>query len=395
MGDVPPSDAVRPHRRVPAESVLHGNGGNRLAWIDLPAGVRADIEARLGAAVVAARDQSGGFSPGLAARLRLADGQRVFVKAVNAGRNPESPGMYRREAAVMASLPAGVPAPRLRWSADDGDWVVLAFDEVDGVPPVLPWRAGELRRVLAALTGLSAALTPTPAAAATATSAAATGPSAAAGTGATAGIGTVVETLREDFTGWRTLAAAPDPRLAEVDPWAAANLAALAGWEARWEDAARGDTLLHCDLRADNVLLTPDGGVVFVDWPAACVGAPWIDLLLMLPSVGMQGGGDPAELAAAHPLTRAADPDALTAVLVALAGFFMAGSLRPPPPGLPTLRAFQRAQGVVALRWLRHRLEGDTGNTGAGPGNGGAGGAGDGVTGNGGTGGTSGSVGTA
>jgi aminoglycoside phosphotransferase (APT) family kinase protein len=340
MGDLAPTgEAVLP------ESVLHGKGGHRLAWAELPAPVRAAVEARLGAPVVAARDQSGGFSPGLAARLRLADGQRVFVKAVNAARNPESPGMYRREAAVMATLPAGVPAPRLRWSEDDGDWVVLAFDEVDGVPPELPWRAGDLHRVLAALTDLSAALTPAPSA---------------------AELGTVAEALREDFTGWRTLAAAPDPRLAEVDPWAAANLDTLAGRESRWEEAARGDTLLHCDLRADNVLLTPDGGVVFVDWPAACVGAPWIDLLGLLPSVAMQGGGDPEELAAVHPLARAADPDALTAVLAALAGYFVAGSLRPAPPGLPTLRDFQRAQGVVALRWLRHRLQGASGSVGTG-----------------------------
>ena len=29
---------------------------------------------------------------------------------------------------------------------------------------------------------------------------------------------------------------------------------------------------------------------------------------------------------------------------------------RPDPPGLPTVRAFQRAQGEVAVRWLRTRL---------------------------------------
>jgi aminoglycoside phosphotransferase (APT) family kinase protein len=377
MGDLAPSGEA-----APPESVLHGKGGHRLAWAELPAPVRAAIEARLGAPVVAVRDQSGGFSPGLAARLRLADGQRVFVKAVNAARNPESPAMYRREAAVMAALPAGLPVPRLRWSEDDGDWVVLAFDEVDGVPPELPWRAGDLHRVLAALTDLSAALTPAPAAPA-GPSALAAGPPAAP---AVVGWRTVAEEHREIFTGWRGLAggqpagagpgtAANLDALAGIDPWAAANLETLVGWESRWEDAARGDTLLHCDLRADNVLLTPDGGVVFVDWPAACVGAPWIDLLCLLPSVGMQGGGDPEELAAAHPLTRAAEPEALTAVLAALAGFFVAGSLRPAPPGLPTLRAFQRAQGAVALRWLRHRLEGAAGPdaVGKGAGNGASG----------------------
>ncbi|MFI7404394.1 aminoglycoside phosphotransferase family protein, partial [Streptomyces sp. NPDC049541] len=43
--------------------------------------------------------------------------------------------------------------------------------------------------------------------------------------------------------------------------------------------------------------------------------------------------------------------------LAALAGYFVAHALQPPPPGLPTLRAFQRAQGDTALAWLRRRLK--------------------------------------
>lgn len=57
-----------------------------------------------------------------------------------------------------------------------------------------------------------------------------------------------------------------------------------------------------------------------------------------------------------HLLGRHADPDAVTAALAGLAGFFLRNSLLPPPPGIPTLRAFQRAQGDAALTWLRSRL---------------------------------------
>ena len=42
------------------------------------------------------------------------------------------------------------------------------------------------------------------------------------------------------------------------------------------EAATAGSTLLHNDVRADNVLITADK-VVFVDWPAACTGAPWFE----------------------------------------------------------------------------------------------------------------------
>ncbi|WP_181957823.1 hypothetical protein [Nonomuraea longispora] len=50
------------------------------------------------------------------------------------------------------------------------------------------------------------------------------------------------------------------------------------------------------------------------------------------------------------------DPDpAITAVVAAMAGYFVCQGRMPGPPGLPTVRAFQRAQGVVALDWLRRR----------------------------------------
>jgi aminoglycoside phosphotransferase len=201
-----------------------------MQWDEMPAPVRSAIEDRLGSRVVSARSQAGGFCPGVAARLRLADGARVFVKAVCGSSNPDSPAIHRREARVAAALPAGVPAPALRWSWDDGEWVVLAFDDVDGRAPELPWRAGELDRVLDALVEL----------------------------------------------------------------------------ESRWPDAVRGDTLVHLDVRADNVLLTPDR-VLVVDWPWAGVGASWLDLVAMLPSVAMQGGPAPDDVWRAHPLNRGVD----------------------------------------------------------------------------------------
>jgi hypothetical protein len=69
----------------------------------------------------------------------------------------------------------------------------------------------------------------------------------------------------------------------------------------------------------------------------------------------MQGGPDPEATFAAHPLAADADPRAVTTALAAWTGYLVSGSRRPPPPGLPTLRAFQHGQGLVALDWLRRR----------------------------------------
>ena len=302
----------------------------------MPATLRRAVQAGLGSRVVEAATQPGGFSPGVAARLLLADGRRAFVKAVGPQPNPESPDLHRAEARIAAALPAAAPAPRLLAAYDQDGWVALVFEDIDGVPPRQPWRHDELGRVLAALTDMAAVLTPAPIDAPV-----------------------LADRLDAQFRGWRGLAAAQaagqDP-LPWLDPWARRHLDRLVELEARWPAAAAGTTLLHADLRADNLLLTPTR-VVVVDWPWAAVGAAWIDLLFLLPSVGMQGGPDPEALFADHPVARDAAPGAVLPVLAALTGFFLSGSRQPAPPGLPTLRAFQAAQGAVALAWLRRRAD--------------------------------------
>jgi hypothetical protein len=50
--------------------------------------------------------------------------------------------------------------------------------------------------------------------------------------------------------------------------------------------------------------------------------------------------------------------DEVIPLVAAMAGYFAERARLPDPPGLPTVRAFQRAQGEVTLAWLR-RLWGD------------------------------------
>jgi aminoglycoside phosphotransferase (APT) family kinase protein len=163
--------------------------------------------------------------------------------------------------------------------------------------------------------------------------------------------------LHTHFQGWRALRAAAGTKRGDLDgvpEWARRNLERLAALQSEWEAASAGETLLHFDLRADNILLTADR-VLVVDWPHASLGAGWIELLQILPSIAMQGGPKPWEIFDAHPLGRGAPDRAVTAVLAALAGYFVRQSLLPAPPGLPTLRGFQRDQGLPAVEWLRRR----------------------------------------
>jgi aminoglycoside phosphotransferase (APT) family kinase protein len=162
----------------------------------------------------------------------------------------------------------------------------------------------------------------------------------------------VAEQHEHSLSGWRQLAGAGGG--SGLDEWSGRNLDALADLESGWPAAAAGTTLLHCDVRADNLLITA-AGVIFVDWPAASIGAPLFDVVAFAPSVALQGGPDPEWIVARSRSAAAADPDAITAVVAAVAGYFTRQALLPPPPGLPTVRAFQAAQGRHARQWLRLR----------------------------------------
>ena len=295
--------------------------------------MRAAVEDRLGSPVVSAESQSAGFSPGVAARLRTEDSRRVFLKAASPDPNPLTPDAHRREARITATLPEEAPVPRLLWSHDEGEggWVVLVFEDVDGRSPAEPWRPEELDRVLDALAALAGLITPSPLPQTT--------------------VGSPSDWPIVAGGHWRKLQL---ERPARLDGWSLRHLDRLAALEAEAPAAAAGETLLHLDLRADNMLLTPDR-VVVVDWPHARVGAPWVDLLFFAPSVAMQGGPPPEDLLSRTPHARQADADAVTAVVAGIAGFFVREGMQPAPPGLPTLRTFQAAQGVVAREWLARR----------------------------------------
>jgi aminoglycoside phosphotransferase (APT) family kinase protein len=312
--------------------------GARIHWIDLPDAVRAAIEQILGSPVVEARSQSGGFSPGTADRVVTADGTRAFIKAVSPEQNDRSPQMHRREAEVAAALPRSAPAPRLLGSYDDGHWVALVFEDVNGRHPRTPWQQGELRQVIHALARLASSTTPVP----------------------FEGLRPLAVAVAEDFDGWARLRAdAP----ADLNPWAAARLDALCAGAERGLAALAGDTLVHLDIRADNLLITPrddrfpndgnDGNAVsVVDWPHAARGPAWFDRVLLLINVRLYGGHDVTVLLAELAATTGADPDDLVAVLVGWAGYFADAARLPAPNGLPTLRAFQRAQAEALLSWL-------------------------------------------
>ncbi|MDT4995279.1 MAG: hypothetical protein QOH97_5171 [Actinoplanes sp.] len=299
--------------------------GTRIGWRDLPGGVRSAVEQIIGDEVVSAVSQVGGFSPGTADRVVTRSGGRAFVKAVSPAQNDTSVRLARQEATVVAALPAGVPAPRLLGRHDDGYWTVLIFEDVEGRNPRTPWVDRELAAAVAALRELARAATPAP----------------------LTGLPAAAEVLRPLLAGWRNLAARPP---ADLDPWVLAHLGALRAAADRALLAVRtGETLVHLDVRADNLLVRPDGTIVLVDWPHACIGPAWLDSVLLGLNVIVHGG-------APGPAFAEVEPGVCTDALAGFAGYFLDIGRLPDPPGLPTVREFQRAQGAALLPWIRARL---------------------------------------
>jgi hypothetical protein len=306
-----------------------GRTARRLEWLHLPPPVRATVERRIGAPVVDAVSQRAGFTPGFASVLVGADGARHFVKAASVKAQRAFALSYREEARKLAALPPDVPAPRLQWVEEAHDWVVLGIEHVAGRAPRRPWTGDDLAASLAMLSDVAATLTPPPEALA-------------------------LDTIEAELADWP--AHWDYARATFVLPHGD-EAAALA---ARYAEVVGGDTLVHTDVRDDNIIVRPDGTAVLCDWNWPGVGAAWLDSLWLL--AGARGDGlDVEAVLAGHPTFAGVPAESIDVVLALLTGYFLKSADDPVPPTSPYLRAHQQWHGDVLWDWLCERRGWETG----------------------------------
>lgn len=233
------------------------------------------------------------------------------------------------EAANLELLPAVVPAPRVRRRLDvtDGDtgWLVLIFDDVSGHPPSRPWKPEEADRVLAAVRKLSVALTPAP--------------PGRPWKGFVADIFPDPPGLFDQITSRGVL---PDiaGRLRELGMSAAGSVF--------------GDTLVHSDLRDDNLILTDTGEVWVCDWNWPTRGPIWVDTLTV--AISMVGDGlDGDRILSESGLVADTDAELIDGLLALLLGYFLTADAEAPPDASPFLRMHRTWYARVIEGWLRHR----------------------------------------
>ncbi|MFC5178493.1 phosphotransferase [Nocardioides taihuensis] len=306
-----------------AYPVPSGRTARRLEWPHLPPNLRAYVERHCGSPVVEAVSQGAGFTPGFASVLTCEDGSRHFVKAASVKAQRMFADSYREEARKLAALPPEVAAPRLLWFLDD-DWVVLGVEHVEARHPARPWDADDLGACLDALAMVAEQLTPAPEG---------------------LGLDAFVDELADWPSFWDHLRTTqPDlPHLEEA--------AALA---AGFAEGCAGDTVVHTDVRDDNVLIDGAGKVWFCDWNWPTAGAAWLDSVFLL--IGPRGDGvDVETVIAGRPLLRDVPREHVDAVLALVTGYFLRQADEPVPRSSPFIREHQRWQGQVCWDWLCER----------------------------------------
>lgn len=292
----------------------------RRDWEQIPSTVRCAIERQCGS-VIAAEAPASGINSHFAATLRTAD-RKLFCKGIAA--DHPSARMYHNEVEVNHYLPHSIAPPFVSEIHQD-DWLILVFQHIDGKHPDFSPGSPDLVQMAEKISTMSLELACVP--------------------------GTVARPLGpnvEKFHIWRRFFEGSISS-GDLDGWALENLALLVEWESRAPHSVGGNTLLHSDLNAGNILIGKN--VYFIDWACASRGAPWVDIAYTVPRL-IASGHSPQraeEWAQKIPAWSTATDSALTAFAVNMAG----------------IGEYRSRQGVLNARllvassreWARYRLE--------------------------------------
>jgi hypothetical protein len=276
--------------------------------------LRLRIERLIGAKVQSFVPVEGGYTP--ARRLLCQTAATTFFAKV--GATPLTAGYLRREIQIYTTI-SGPFMPRLLAWEDHETEPILLIEDLSPYHWPPPWNEQRIELVLAQVETMY---------------------------NTSVQIETFARIHGERGAGWQNIAADPRPFLSlqmASASWLEAALPQLIEWEARCPTA--GNSLTHGDLRSDNICLAADRAV-FVDWNAATLSNPKLDLGFWLPSLTYEGGPPPEKII----------PDA-PEVAAHVAGYFAARAGLLGIPDAPRVRLVQQQQLATALPWVVRALD--------------------------------------
>ena len=142
-----------------------------------------------------------------------------------------------------------------------------------------------------------------------------------------------------------------EPR--EAGPWIENMLPSFIEYEKKTLEVKGPKSLLHADLRSDNIIF--DGDLpVFLDWSNLSIGPSFLDLCCFIPSCSGEGGPKPHKLIKRYEeaIGFSYDIEDLKAGSAFITGFFADRAHLPPIKELPRLRYVQKLQLGAALHWI-------------------------------------------
>ena len=310
----------------------------------MPREIKDEVARVLRSPVSRAERVYGGYAPSATFRLRLANGKRAFFKASYPA--PKGSGVrwfMDQEARNYRSLERFIHpwAPTFYGSFERDGWHVLLLEDL-GPRSVPPWTGAKARKAARSYARFHRKTRGKRL------------PRSLPRTG-----------YVEQSKFWRTLgktgeiartASLAGRRAAEAEEWLAVAFPVLVGHERNLEHAPPPFALLHFDTRSDNVRIHGDRLRIF-DWPFASAGPAELDVVAFCQAVAAEGGPSAERVLAWYEEVTRLRPEMIDASLAGIAGYFADRGWRPPIPGLPRVRRWQRDQLKECLRWAARRFD--------------------------------------
>jgi hypothetical protein len=272
----------------------------------------------------------------------LADGRHAFFKGVNATSNDYMRDALPREERIYRELGHYIRpwAPAFLGSFKRNDWHVLLLEDV-GAQTMPPWSPAKARRSAHSFAKFHAS------------------------THGRSLPRWLSRTEHHDFAGiWRNLGESGElaktaglarRRSDEAREWLDVALPLLRANADRLMRLRPPHSLLHFDTRSDNTRLQGEQLRMF-DWNFASVGPHEIDATAFAQATEAEGGPSAERTMGWYAEILPVRDSHVDASITGIAGYFADRSWRPPIPGVPRVRAWQRRQLVVSLAWAARRL---------------------------------------
>ncbi len=316
---------------------------SRPLFSDIPLHILERISAQVKEPVIAGETAHGGFSAGAAFSLKLQDGRKIFTKGAHPGDLSHATQNIRQEIQVYErALASATIAPAFLGSVSDGDedgWHLGLWEHIDTTST--SFDTDQTMAALVSAHRLSAA-------------------------------------ALHSYTDQNYIQFffAPDRKWQRVIQEKNAHVRAQSLFHspedgACWLDRAAPDFyarqktvtdsrflsgLMHGDLHRDNILHGRDRTYI-VDWPNACRGPVYFDVLF-LAAVLESTDGTPIEKTIQAYVNAGGDAetdDNIATLAVCMAGFWIDQAGRAVPEKLPRLRWVQKSMLLALLKYLARR----------------------------------------